>query len=275
MLNAARAIDMDEARRKVAAAAPVEVGAAPFAAADAQTAADANVLSIEACLRASLRGPDSPLVAAASRLAEGALVAIPDAFEPEFAERMHRCLDRHPKWRVHENYAERFAYQHHNLYHPEDFPDDLAACSRIFDAPASKAWATQLSGRQCVGPTSISASWYLPGDHSLPHSDNVTTGAHYIRQLAFVWHLSKDWRPEWGGALYWCPTAAYQASAFNTLYLFNVSPESTHFVTHVSPYAQGKRLTINGWWTGPAETGAPRWTGPERIVVGDAEVAIY
>ena len=188
---------------------------------------------------------------------------------------MHRSLDDCTAWRVHENYAERFSYQHHNIYHPEDFPEDLARCSRIFDSPDSKAWATRVSGRECKGPTSISASWYLPGDHSLPHSDNVTTGAHYIRQLAFVWHLSKDWRPEWGGALYWCPTAAYQRSAFNTLYLFNVTPESMHFVTHVSPYARGKRLTVNGWWTGPAATGSPVWTGPERIGTDGAEILVY
>ena len=278
VLGAARALDMEEARRKVAAVEAIEVGSAPFSPpkpVDAQAVADANLRSIESFLRPSLRGLDSPLAEAASRLAAGALVAIPDAFESDFAERMHRSLDCCTKWRAHENYAERFSYQHHNLYHPEDFPEDLAACLRIFDSPASKAWATRLSGRHCLGPTSISASRYLPGDHSLPHTDNVTTGAHYIRQLAFVWHLAKDWRPEWGGALYWCPKAAYQASAFNTLYLFNVGPESTHFVTHVSPYAQGKRLTVNGWWTGPAETGAPLWQGPDRIVVGDAEITIY
>ncbi len=103
----------------------------------------------------------------------------------------------------------------------------------------------------------------------------MTTGSHYIRQLAFVWHLAKDWRSEWGGAFYWCPKASYMPPAFNTLYLFNVGPESTHFVTQVSPYAQGKRLTINGWWTGPAATGDPVWKGPDRIGTGDTEILIY
>jgi len=277
VLAAARALDMDAARRKVAAVEAVQVGSAvvPPAGAGAPAASDENFGSIETWLHPSLRGSNSALTEIAARLAAGGLIAIPNAFDPEFAERMHRSLDRCTAWRVHENYAERFSYQHHNLYHPEDFPEDLARCSRIFDSPASKAWAARLSGRECTGPTSISASWYLPGDHSLPHSDNVTTGAHYIRQLAFVWHLSKDWRPEWGGALYWCSKAAYQRSAFNTLYLFNVGPESTHFVTHVSPYARGKRLTVNGWWTGPAETGAPAWKGPERLGTGDSEILIY
>ena len=103
----------------------------------------------------------------------------------------------------------------------------------------------------------------------------MTTGAHYIRQLAFVWHLAKEWRPEWGGAFYWCPKASYMPPAFNTLYLFNVRPESIHFVTQVSPYAQGKRLTINGWWTGPAATGDPVWKGPDSIGSHGAEILVY
>ena len=134
---------------------------------------------------------------------------------------------------------------------------------------------TRLSGRLCLGPAEVSASWYIAGDHSLPHNDAVTSGGHFIRQVAYVWHLAKDWRSEWGGALYWCSKASYLPAAFNTLYLFNVGPESTHFVTHVSPYAQGKRLAINGWWTGTAATGDPVWKGPERIGTGSTEIESY
>lgn len=269
-LAAARALDMDQVRRK--ATTDAGQAEAPPTGSQPQAAPDAGPLSIESFLRPSVR---AALADAGPRLAAGGLVSIPDAFDAEFAERMHRSLDRCTTWRVHENYAERFAYHHHNLYHPEDFPEDLTWCSKVFDAQASKAWATRLSGRTCLGPTSILASWYLPGDHSLPHSDNVTTGAHFIRQLAFVWHLAKDWRAEWGGAFYWCPKASYLPAAFNTLSLFNVTPESTHFVTQVSPYAQGKRLTINGWWTGPTPTGAPAWTGPDRVGGDETGIAIY
>ncbi|HEY1438075.1 MAG TPA: 2OG-Fe(II) oxygenase family protein, partial [Casimicrobiaceae bacterium] len=265
-LGAAGALDMEQVRRKA--------GVAPAQADTIPSTTDVD-LSIEAHLRPSLRGPDSVLKDVAPRLAAGGLLAIRDAFELDFAERMYRTLDSYTAWRVHENYAERFSYYHHNVYHPAEFPEDLTWCSKVFDASRSKAWATRLSGRACLGPISISASWYLPGDHSLPHSDNVTTGAHYIRQLAFVWHLAKEWRSEWGGALYWCPKASYMPPAFNTLYLFNVRPESTHFVTQVSPYAQGKRLTINGWWTGPAATGDPVWKGPDRVGNDGADILVY
>jgi len=277
VLGAARALDMEQVRRKVAKVDAVTLGA-PIASTtdvDTQAAADPSLLSIETFLRPSLRGPGSALKAAIPRLAAGGLVAIRDAFESDFAERMYRSLDSVTTWRLFENYAEKFCYHHHNLYHADQFPADVAWCSKVFDSSSSKACATRLSGRSCLGPTEISASCYLPGDHSLPHNDNVTTGKHYIRQLAFVWHLAKDWRSEWGGAFYWVPKASYLPPAFNTLYLFNVGPDSTHFVTHVSPYAQGKRLVINGWWTGMTSTGDPVWKGPDRVGAGSTEIAIY
>jgi thiol-disulfide isomerase/thioredoxin len=280
VLSAARALDMGKLRRKAAsvdAAAPAAPGtsAAPTDAGGTQAAADASLLSIETYLRPSLRGPGSALVHAMPRLAAGGLVAIRDAFEPDFAERMHRCLDRSTTWRVHEGYEEHFAYHHHNLYESDAYPADLAWCAKIFGSSSTKAWATRLSGRSCAGPAEVSASWYLPGDHSLPHNDVAATDANFHRQVAFVWHLAKHWRSEWGGALFWCSKGCYLPPVFNTLWLFNVTPESTHFVTHVSPYAQGKRLAINGWWTGQAATGNPVWRGPDRIGADGAEIMIY
>src|SRR5262249_6727668 len=184
------------------------------------------LLSIEAYLRPSLHGPGSAIEQARAGLAAGGLVAIREAFEPAFAERMHRSLDGCTAWRVYEVYEKHFHYHHHNLYQFSEYPPDLAWCSNVFDSATTKAWATQLSGRSCVGPTEFSASWYLPGDHSLPHSDTAASdaaasGANNNRQVAFVWHLAKDWRSEWGGALFWCPKACYLTPVFNTLLLFN------------------------------------------------------
>lgn len=245
---------------------------------DAQAAADAppaDSASIEACLRPALRGTGSALAEIGPRLAAGELIAIRDAFEPDFAERMFRSLDQCAAWRVYEGYEADFHYHHHNLYRCEEYPQDMAWCAGLFDSPGTKAWVSRLSERDCVGPAEVGASWYLPGDHSLPHNDVAGSGPDLHRQVAFVWHLAKDWRPEWGGALFWCPTGSYVPPAFNTLFLFNVTPQSTHFVTHVSPYAQGKRLAINGWWTGPAATQSPVWTGPDRIATGSAEILVY
>jgi thioredoxin 1 len=277
VLAAARALDMQQVRRKVARVDAVTLGApvAPTTGVDTQAATDPSLLSIENFLRPSLRGPGSALMDVAPRLAAGGLVEIRDAFEPDFAERMYRSLDHCTTWRLYENYEKDFSYHHHNLFNPDEYPADLTWCSKLFDSSSTKTLVTRLSGRSCLGPAEVYASWYLPGDHSLPHNDASDSGANFNRQVAYVWHLAKDWRSEWGGALYWCPKASYLPPAFNTLWLFNVGPESNHFVTHVSPYAQGKRLAINGWWTGPATTGDLVWEGPDRIDTGSAEILIY
>ena len=280
VLGTARALDMNQVQRKVAGVDSVTLGApsapaTPTAKADMQAAADASGLSIEAYLRPSLRGSGSALAAAIPRMAAGKLIVIRDAFEPDFAERMYRSLDTCTAWRVFEGYEEDFHYHHHNLYHPEEYPADLAWCSKVFTSASTKDWVSRLSGRSCPGPTQFSASWYLPGDHSLPHNDIAESDGSSHRQVAYVWHLAKDWRSEWGGALYWCARACYLAPAFNTLLLFNVGPESNHFVTHVSPYAQRKRLAINGWWTGPAARGESAWKVPDRINAGSAQIEIY
>jgi len=274
VLAGARALDMEEVKRKVVSVDTVATGTstAPGINTNAEAAAEPSTLSIESYLRPSVR---AALKDVGPRLAAGGLVAIRDAFEADFAERMHRSLDSCATWGLYEGYDEHFHYHHHNLYEVAEFPADLAWCGKIFDSSETKALLTRLSGRGCPGPTEFSASWYLPGDHSLPHNDVGANDANSNRQVAFVWHLAKDWRSEWGGALFWCSKGCYLPPVFNTLWLFNVGPESSHFVTHVSPYAQGKRLAINGWWTGQSSTRDPVWRGPDRLGTESAGITIY
>ncbi|KAL3916007.1 MAG: hypothetical protein SGPRY_006999 [Prymnesium sp.] len=105
---------------------------------------------------------------------------------------------------------------------------------------------SQLTQRDCMGDCTGAPSRYRPGDHSLPHTDWAGQ-----RTVAYVWHLSQKWKPEWGGALYWAKNhhskATYHAS-YNTLVLFTVTTTSAHFVTTVSPHAKQQRLAYNGWW---------------------------
>jgi Rps23 Pro-64 3,4-dihydroxylase Tpa1-like proline 4-hydroxylase len=189
-------------------------------------------------------------------LVAGKLIVIRNAAKETFAEKMFQCLDSFSDWRVHEGYEEHFHYHHHNIYDKTLYPPELTWCNTIFASEATKSFMQGLSQRDCSGETNFSASWYLPGDHSLPHNDYVTTGENSSRQVAFVWHLAKNWRSTWGGAFYWCPEDRYVTPVFNTLSLFTVGENSNHFVTHVSPYAQSKRLSINGWWTGKKDLGA-------------------
>ena len=270
VLAGTRALDMEEVKRKVVSVDTVATDATSPSSAHSQAAPSS--LSIEAHLRPSVR---AALKDVGPRLAAGGLVAIRDAFEPDFAERMYRSLDSCTTWQLYEGYDEHFHYHHHNLYETATYPADLAWCGKIFDSSDTKAWVSRLSGRKCPGPAEFSASWYLPGDHSLPHNDIGANDAHSNRQVAYVWHLAKDWRSEWGGALFWCSKGCYLPPVFNTLWLFNVGPESSHFVTHVSPYAQGKRLAINGWWTGHSSTRDPVWRGPDRFGNESTGITIY
>jgi len=234
------------------------------------------VLSLETYLNPAALPCDEATIAALRRhLTAGCLVVIRDALIPAFAERIHRSLDTCAAWQVYEEYQTNFHYHHHNLYKASEYPPDLAWCDRMFGSPATKALATRASGRECMGPTEVSASWYMPGDHSLPHTDAVPGSAGAKRQVAFVWHLAKDWRSERGGALFWCPKSLYLPPLFNTLVLFNVGPDTHHFVTEVSPYAQGKRLAVKGWWTGQSPTGDPLRVKPERLEGGPASIEIY
>ena len=90
-------------------------------------------------------------------------------------------------------------------------------------------------------------SQYKKGDHSNPHTDRRES-----RSITFLWQLTKDWKPEWGGAFFWNNAYyenGYQHPTFNTLLLFSVTTKSVHMVTPVTKKAKGKRLTFGGWYS--------------------------
>ena len=182
------------------------------------------------------------------KLRAGEVVVLRDAFRPEFAEMVHAELSaKDMPWELNEDYFEDgYHHRHHNVYDKSGWSARLNLTQAVFASEASKRLMSELTLRDCGGETTAAPSWYKSGDHSLPHTDWVGQ-----RTVAYVWHLSKQWRPEWGGALYWAQNdhavATFPAS-FNTLVLFSVTTTSAHFVTTVSPHHKGQRLTFNGWW---------------------------
>ena len=74
------------------------------------------------------------------------------------------------------------------------------------------------------------------------------------RHIAFVWHLTgAPWRQTDGGDFVWCSPYARFAPSFNTLYLFQVHPQSYHFVQQVTASGEKaagprRRLAVNGWY---------------------------
>jgi Rps23 Pro-64 3,4-dihydroxylase Tpa1-like proline 4-hydroxylase len=245
--------------------------------------ADDGGVSLASLLRKDVFADASVVDQISSHLRAGRLIIIPDALDSDFAERVYAALDKCTKWRPYEDFDRNFHYRHHNLYDPEDYPSALKECERVFGSKATRGFVERLSGRPCWAPLSLGASWYQPGDHSLPHQDES-----FERQVAFVWHLTRDWDSSWGGHLVWCPTGTLIKPMFNCLQLFVVSSTSLHFVSVVSGRAQGKRLTVNGWWNGskqserdarrtnaspPQPDRFPRQLyGAERLILGDVSI---
>lgn len=176
---------------------------------------------------------------------QGRAIVIPDALPSDLAEAAHRELDESSHWSVHESGHDFFHHRNSVINGFEDQGPALAACSQLFKSKATRAFLGTLSGQDCNGEARVAAAWYRPGEYALPHNDTVTNDA---RSVAYIWYLTKEWRREWGGALFWCQTGQYICPTFNMLLMFNVEPANVHLVCPVAPTAIGKRLTINGFW---------------------------
>jgi hypothetical protein len=209
--------------------------------------------SIEFFFDHSIVSDDNVIQDLSKHLSLGDVIVIRNAFHVAFAERMFDCLDQFSQWQLYEKYERHFHYHHHNIYDEKLFPDDLNRCKDIFASEATKKFIRRLSQRDCSGGTSFSASWYQPGDYSLPHTDLVYHKDEQ-REVAFVWNLTKTWQADWGGEFFWCKKGRSIAPTFNMLLLFNVDEHSKHFVTQVAAHAQAKRLAVSGWWYGKLDS---------------------
>lgn len=159
----------------------------------------------------------------------GEICVIRNAFIPEFAEAMYQELDGTDSWSRNEDYFDDgYGFRHNNVYSKSDFSPLFLQANAMFETDETKAFMSDLTGRDCTGESVGAPSYYEAGDHSLPHTDHIGQ-----RSVAYIWHLSKDWRPEYGGGLYWAPEPlanAYLHASFNTLVLFSVTPYSVSFV---------------------------------------------
>ena len=186
-------------------------------------------------------------------LQKGNLVVIRDAFIPEFAE--HVWQDMHSEERLWTPFVSIKSNGHNFYKHRlENKTEIMYQTYDVFSHLESRLFFTMLSGRNCMSSKQFSAlpSLYKSGDFSNLHTDRVST-----RSVTFLWQLSKNWKPEYGGAFYWNNAQYYRNGyihpSFNTLVLFSVTSNSTHGVTYVTNAADkdelnAKRLTFGGWY---------------------------
>lgn len=195
-------------------------------------------------------------------LRQGRAIIIPDALPRDLAEDVHRDLSRSTRWSVVEGGHDFFHYRTSTITALEGHTPALTECSRLFRSPATRRFIADLSGHDCAGKPHVAAAWYRPGEYALPHDDSAIKG----RSVAYVWYLTKDWRQEWGGAFFWCPTGQYLLPGFNTLMIFNVLPANVHLVCPVAPIATSQRITINGFWSRPEPFPRPTPVDPSAVV---------
>jgi Rps23 Pro-64 3,4-dihydroxylase Tpa1-like proline 4-hydroxylase len=189
---------------------------------------------------------DSPRLARiGAGLANGELCVIENAFDESFAESVHGALLGTESWTPAERAERVLGHRYHRLSDAMPEPEPVAVCRRMFDSRASKATIARLSGLECFGGVQFSGTLFLPGDFLNPHDD-----ANAPRAVAYVWNLSKEWDPRWGGHFFWCNPVMSVFPAFNTLLLFRViSGRSYHAVPPVQAIARGRRVAVSGWWT--------------------------
>jgi len=181
----------------------------------------------------------------AGSMRDGRAIVIPDALDADFAEDVHDDLHRLTHWTPSEGGHDFFHYRNCGVGNLAGRGPALTRCSQLFASAATRRFMAEISGQDCAGESDVTASWYRPGEYALPHDDSAIDSP---RSVAFIWYLTKDWRQEWGGALFWCPTGQYIRPAFNVLVMFRVMRSNMHLVCPVALGATAKRLTINGFW---------------------------
>ena len=152
--------------------------------------------SLERYMNPALFEDPETMQGIARKLQAEEVVVIRDAFRPEFAEMVHAELaSKDVAWELNEAYfPDGYGHRHWNVYDRDLWSARLNATLDVFASQVSQRFVESLTGRDCSGVTTGAPSWYQEGDHSLPHTDWVGQ-----RTVAFVWHLSKNWKPEWGG----------------------------------------------------------------------------
>ncbi len=102
-----------------------------------------------------------------------------------------------------------------------------------------------------LGPTPlVNAYSYRVGDFLSLHTDDVKD-----KRLSFVFYLSPQWEPDFGGTLHLIDpdgNVLEVSPEHNSLVIFDVTAKTEHFISPVEASAGDKaRLTVSGWFLTP------------------------
>lgn len=106
-----------------------------------------------------------------------------------------------------------------------------------------------ITGLNLTKLTTLFLSKYKSGCFLSPHSDKGNG------KIAFVIHISKNWKPQYGGLLHFMNDDRTEITdtfvpSFNTLMIFEVPSENgiPHFVSHIVPGLKNVRYAVTGWF---------------------------
>lgn len=145
----------------------------------------------------------------------------------------------------------RFAYFFYRSFndHPRDCICQECQLTRFFSTPSFITLLNEITGNSLniTAPFTIFTSKYSQGCFLNTHSDDMNG------KLAFVYHLTKDWRPDYGGLF----TAQDKernvlktiVPGFNKFVCFRVGDYVTpHSVTQVAHNVYKSRMSLTGWY---------------------------
>lgn len=145
----------------------------------------------------------------------------------------------------------KFAYFFYRSFndHPRDCVCQECQLTRFFSTPEFIAFLNNITGNSLniTKPFTIFTSKYSQGCFLNTHTDDMNGN------LAFVYHLTKDWRPDYGGLF----TAQDKqrnvlktvTPGFNKFVCFRVGDYVTpHSVTQVSHNVPKHRISLTGWY---------------------------
>ena len=117
-------------------------------------------------------------------------------------------------------------------------------------SPNTMKWAGSITNEELTGTGELFISRYKQHQFLSPHHDKNKG------KIGFVYNITKDWRPEWGGMLH-IMEADYKTVTkvvlpkYNQLTMFSI-PKSNgipHYVSHVVGGVSNHRLSFTGWFS--------------------------
>ena len=119
----------------------------------------------------------------------------------------------------------------------------------LFESQRFRDYLSEITGHQNLifAENYTFVSNYESGHYNGPHTDGANG------RIAFVFHMSKNWKPQYGGLFLrmdwdWQTVNKTISPPFNTLSIFDVSNGAPHLVTEIAQGVNNKRISYTGWY---------------------------